>query len=334
MTTPAEIAELLGFGSAFRVLRDSVTDTGNPPPEMLLKIPEDFRRDVLGVGGTTAEELRAGLTRLRALVDEAPLEESLRLQMAFNFDLAYGQRAWTARVDKFARENHVAVTQTRKKVDSDLLNLLIRTRSAAEKRPEVPTPAELVGQGSTVEPFFDQDYVRNTKEFLDQWCTAATVDMFGFGHNRMLISYSYELQEVLRRGGRIRVLLQDPDGEAIIQANFRSSTPKAAEKDARDQQRVGLATLASLRRQVKGGSLEVRSYDIMPPFTAYFFDADSESDAAAFLWFWSWRQASSWRPGFVVRRAHDQLWFDRFYNQFTALWSDDEVTTPIPLDSP
>jgi hypothetical protein len=334
VTNPAELAEMLGFGAVFRVLRSSVTDMGNPPPEMLLKLPEDFRRDALGIAGTTDEELCHGVARLRELIDEAPQEESARLRMAFNFDHAYGARAWTTRVERFARENHVAATQTRKKVDSDLLNLLIRTRSAAEKHPEVSTPSDLLGRGSTVERFFDQDYVRNTTEFVDQWSRATTVDMCGFGHNRMLISYSNELQDVLRRSGRIRVLLQDPDGEAIIQANFRSSTPKAAEKDARDQQRIGLATLASLRRQVNAGSLEVRAYDIAPPFTAYFFDAESESEGAAFVWFWSWRQASSWRPGFLVWKAHDQLWFDRFYQQFTAMWTDDEVSAPLPLDSP
>lgn len=332
VANPADLAEMLGFGAAYRVLRQSVTDVGNPSPEMLRSLPEDFRRGALGIQGTTPAELTRGLERLRELIDQAPEEESARLRMAFNFDLDHGHRAWTARVDKFARDNHVAATQTRKKVDSDLLLLLIRTRSGAEERPEVPPPPELLGRGSTVERFFDQDYVRNTDEFVAQWTRATTVDMCGFGHNRMLISYSNELQSVLRRDGCIRVLLQDPDGGAILQANFRSSTPKAAEKDVRDQQRIGLATLASLRRQVREGSLAVRSYDIMPPFTAYFFDAESDSYGSAFIWFWSWRQASSWRPGFVVWKAHDPLWFDRLYQQFTALWNDDEVSVPIPLE--
>lgn len=295
-------------------------------------VPADFRREVLGVDGTTPADIERALKRLKQLVDEAPTEESARLRMAFNFGLDHGERSWTARADKFARDNHVAGTQTRKRVDSDLLLLLIRTRAGAEKRPEIAVANDVVGKGATVEEFFNQDYVRNSREFLDQWRTSTTVDMFGFGHNRMLVSYSSELQELLKRGGRVRVMLQDPTGGAILHANYRSSTPKAAEQDARDQQKVGLATLASLKRQSRGGELHVRSYDISPPFTAYFFDAESDMNGAAFVWFWSWRQASSWRPGFVVWKAHDELWFNRFYNQFTSLWEDEEVTSEINLD--
>jgi hypothetical protein len=128
----------------------------------------------------------------------------------------------------------------------------------------------------------------------------------------------------------LRVLLQDPEGRAVIDANFRSSTPKASAESVRRQHRAGLATLSSLRRMAQGrGAIAVRAYDIVPPFTAYFFD--SESAGTAFIWFWSWRQASAWRPGFVIRRATDPLWFDRFYEQFTAMWIDKEMSTELEI---
>jgi hypothetical protein len=62
----------------------------------------------------------------------------------------------------------------------------------------------------------------------------------------------------------------------------------------------------------------------MPPFTAYFFDADDET-AHAYIWFWSWRQPSSWRPGFFAARATDALWYARFCSQFEAMWTDEET---------
>jgi len=331
VTTPAELASELGFGEEYGVLRRFVLDLGNPTTSALRRLPEGFLRTVLGVEDTESnEDLDAGLMELRRLVRDSPQEEAERLVMAFNFEHSSGKVTWTQRARKFAEAKKTNESQIRKKVDNDLLLLLIRTKTAAEKRPEVPAPAHLVAQGSRVAEFFDEGYVRNSREFESAWATATTVDVTGFGHNRMLVSYSSEIKALLTRGARMRVLLQDPDGEAILHANFRSSTPKASPEDARDQQRIGLATLAALRKGTGSTSLEVRSFDIAPPFTAYFFDGETDL-GVAFVWFWSWRQSSSERPGFVVRKSQDALWFHRFYSQFTDLWTDDEVTTPVVL---
>ncbi|WP_159623718.1 hypothetical protein [Ruania rhizosphaerae] len=142
MTNPSDLAELLGFGAVYRVLRQAVRDVGDPSPDVIRALPATFQRETLGIEGTTPEELSRGLTRLRELVDRAPAEEAARLRMAFNFSLDHGNLAWTRRAEGFARDNHVDAAQTRKKVDSDLLLLLLRTRPGAESSPTPPPTGE------------------------------------------------------------------------------------------------------------------------------------------------------------------------------------------------
>lgn len=332
-----QLAEVHGFGAEFGALQRLRISRGNPAPDDILQLPRDFRRNVLGLTGEDDVQLQSGRLRLIELVQAAPQRERELLRMAFNFDEEFGTGIWTSRVADFALQHGSDERKVRENVDTAILQLLIRTRAGAEQFPEpidrseVPPPSKSP-PGLTAAAFFDQDYVRSSPVFVEAWSGAETVDMCGFGHNRMLVSYSSEIIQLLRAGGRLRVLLQDPEGQAVIDANYRSSTPKAPDEGIRHQHRAGMATLASLLASAMGsGQLLVRSYDIMPPFTAYFFDAEADDRAKAFVWFWSWRQASSQRPGFVVHRERDPLWFDRFYSQFTAMWADVDLTTALEI---
>ncbi|MFF3686800.1 hypothetical protein [Streptomyces sp. NPDC002187] len=330
------LAEVQGFGAAFGALQRLRVGRGNPHPEDILHLPRDFRRSVLSMTGEDDPQLTLGLAQLIALVEAAPQRERDLLRMAFNFDLEFGDRLWTARVTDYAVAHGVDERKVREKVDTAILQLLIRTRTAAEQYPESVAerelPAEVESRSGAATEFFNQDYVRNSRLFVEAWSSARTVDLCGFGHNRMLVSYSAEIIQLLGAGGRLRVLLQDPEGRAVVDANYRSSTPKASEESVRHQHRAGLATLASLRYSAHGdGEVLVRAYDIMPPFTAYFFDAETDANAKAFIWFWSWRQASSQRPGFALQRIRDPLWFERFYGQFTFMWNDPELSKPLEI---
>jgi len=122
----------------------------------------------------------------------------------------------------------------------------------------------------------------------------------------------------------VRVLAQDPEGRSVLEANRRSSTPKAHDEAVRHQHRSGISTLEAIRIAAGSDQLQLRLYDIMPPFTGYFFDPNAES-AHAYIWFWSWRQPSAWRPGFLVRGAADPLWYKRFHDQFEEMWADGET---------
>lgn len=338
-----ELAAAQGLRDEFESFQRLRHGEGISDPWQLESIPANLKSGVLGIAEDTEEELKAGLKKLLVLVDEAPPSQRALLRLCFNVDAEYGRFQWMQRSDDYA--SNCAWTSSgrtvRHEADVALLHLLMRTREAAESQPAPPdgedatVPQLLPGTASpSAHSFFGEDYVRNSQAFAEAWGDAETVDMCGFGHNRMLVSYSAELSQMLGRGGRVRVLLQDPESDSVLAANQRSSTPKASDDAVRHQHRAGLATLGAISRASGGteGGVQVRAYNLLPPFTAYFFNT-SKDDAVGFIWFWSWRQASSWRPGFTLRKATDPLWFGRFFAQFQMLWEDTTVTKEIPIVS-
>lgn len=330
-----DLAAALGLDAEFASLQRLRRGTGDPQPEDIVSLPRVVRAGVLGIKAQSDADGDRGLRRLIDMVDNAPSRDRDLLRMAFNFDKEYGSDTWVRRVGRYVADHGGDERTVREKVDVAILQLLQRTQEAAEKAPE-PGPQRGAASDAQADKhvlaseFFNQNYVRNSEEFVSAWASSKTVEMCGFGHNRMLVAYSSEIVHLLKSGGSLKVLLQNPEGRAVIDANFRSSTPKASDESVRHQHRAGIATLTSLQRlSHHRGSITVRVYDIVPPFTAYFFDA--ESDGIAFIWFWSWRQASAWRPGFAIRGSTDPLWFERFYNQFTAMWTDEEMSTELEI---
>jgi hypothetical protein len=334
--TVAALARAQGLRDDFDSLQRLRHGRGITSPGDLFYLSDFVKRRVLCIEEDTDRQLNQGLDNLKKLIERAPPRERELLNLSFNIDGAFGDFNWLERVEDFALAHEWigSSRNVRHRADLALLQLLMRARPAAESEP-VPSsdfdtmidPAQFDGHTPpTAGGVFIENYVHNSPRFAASWENAHTVDMCGFGHNRMAVTYSNELGRILRSDGRVRVLVQDPEGQAVLDANRRSSTPKASAEDVRHQHRSAIATLTSIRAAAAAPaeSLQLRAYDIMPPFTAYFFDADAET-AHAYIWFWSWRQPSSWRPGFFVARATEALWYARFRSQFEAMWTDEET---------
>lgn len=336
----AELARAQGLHEDFESLQRVRRGRGINGPDDLSYLSGYIKRAVLGMADDSEEALKRGLLKLMELVDRSPPHERELLKLCFNIDRIFGDFNWLERADSFALDHAWSGSSrsVRHQADVALLQLLMRSRPAAEidpvPEPDARVPERLDRAGLTASEFFGEDYVRNSSRFIESWAAAESIDMCGFGHNRMAVAYSAEIGRVLRTGGRVRVLMQDPEGQAVLDANRRSSTPKASADAVRHQHRSGIATFNAI--VVASGSLrdalQMRMYDIMPPFTAYFFDSDTAS-AHAYVWFWSWRQPSAWRPGFLVSKASDSLWHERFRSQFEAMWTD-EGTRPVGEEDP
>lgn len=332
----AVLAKAQGLRDDFDSLQHLRRGRGVTSPDDLCYLSDHVKRHVLHIENDTEHELKRGLDNLKQLIDRAPPHERELLRLSFNIDLAFGDFNWLERVDNFTLDHEWSgsARNVRHQSDLALLQLLMRARPAAEVEP-APTPdldmtAAPHARPTAAVTFFTENYVRNSPGFAASWEAAHAVDICGFGHNRMAVTYSDEIGRILKSGGRIRVLMQDPEGQAVLDANRRSSTPKASAESVRHQHRSGIATFNAIRSAAAASadSLQLRAYDIMPPFVAYFFDPDDET-AHAYIWFWSWRQPSAWRPGFLVARAADELWYQRFRSQFDAMWNDEE-TREIP----
>lgn len=287
----------------------------------LLRLPEGFRASRLGAGDVSAQGLTIAWTSLHSLVDKAPPGERTLLQAAFGLAPSPNGDALNDRLVALRLGDGATTDELMLRLQLAFIQMLLRLGPAAEAVPAPPTGLEGRRNEGSAAKFFAEDYVTNSEAFRKIWSTAQAVDMWGFGHNRMSISYSREMQSLLMRGGTMRILLQDPEGSGVIEANQRSSTPKASDEAVRYQHRAGVVTLQAIAEgaQSPADAMQVRFFPGMPPFTAYFFDA-GQANATAFIWLWSWRQPSSWRPGFLVHQSNDPLWFDRFHGQFVELW--------------
>lgn len=330
------LAKAQGLGDDFDYLQRLRRGKGITSPDDMGEPTHFVMLHLLNIKRLSTEQLAFGIENLKELIDFSPPHDRKLLRLCFNFNHEYGYFNWLDRAENFTLDNSwIGSSRTvRHRADLALLQLLMRCRPAAEPEP-VPRNTEDSATDVNVENpslrnsaqlFFDEDYVRNSKEFISSWQYACQVDMCGFGHNRMAVAYSGEINALLRNGGKVRVLMQNPDGNAVLDANRRSSTPKASDESVRHQHRSGAATLQAILAAsgAPSSALKIRMYDIIPPFTGYFFDSGAEN-AHAYIWFWSWRQPSSWRPGFSVSRAGDPIWYERFQNQFDAMWNDEET---------
>lgn len=323
-----ELATAHGFHDDFVGLMSICRGPGMRGPSDLSTLPLSMKAMLLtqGSGGAHSEPIDG----LKQLIDRAPEAEQILVRMLLNVDQSYSDRDPDSRIAQFAKEHDEDPGEIGWKSELALLKLLMRTQPAAEKEPEPRSSIRDAAIGP-VGRFFDENYVSNSDRFTAAWESARTVDMIGFGHNRMTVTYSASIRDLLAREGIVRVLLQDPEESAVLQANQRSSTPKASEESVRYQHRAGVVTLLSIAAQVgQPGGLQIRTVNLMPPFTGYFFDAESDN-GIAFIWFWSWRQASAWRPGFSITKETDPMWFGRFHSQFESMWTD-HMDCELPVD--
>jgi hypothetical protein len=329
--TVVELAQAQGINGEFAELIRLRQGLGVRSPWDLLFLTAQVRKSLFGDAAEDLASLNRCLRSLERMVDDAPAGESDLLRYTFNCGGDHLNEGWDGRLlaSVASTDPSVPVAVQQERADLALLKMIMRTRPAAEAVPEPPGSSTVL-QIHAAEPvtalaFFREDYVRNSSVFQDAWRGAERVEMLGFAHNRMVVSYSAEIATVLRNGGRVRVLLQDPDGAAVLEANTRSSTPKAADEAVRHQHRAGIVTLLAISDSVgaRPEALQIRAFDLMPPFTAYFFDSHKDT-GVAFVWFWSWRQSSSWRPGFRLAKSGDEVWFARFLSQFEGLWSFSE----------
>jgi hypothetical protein len=328
----AVLAKAQGLQDDFDSLQRLRRGKGIGGPDDLCDLSGHVKRRVLNIAEDSHSQLKRGMENLEKLINDSPPRERELLRLCFNINRTFGDFNWLERVENFAINCEWAGSSrnVRHQADLALLQFLMRSRPAAELEPTPVSEIETsnIPRVTTVRAlnFFTEDYVRNSERFTASWGTAHAVDMCGFGHNRMAVAYSAEIGQILRSGGKVRVLMQDPEGKAVLEANRRSSTPKASAESVRHQHRSAIATFIAIRAAAgsPADSLTMRAYDIVPPFTGYFFNPD-DSTAHAYIWFWSWRQPSAWRPGFYLARATDEIWYERFRSQFDDMWTGDET---------
>lgn len=138
----------------------------------------------------------------------------------------------------------------------------------------------------------------------------------GVSLSRTLESSYRAFEHTLSAGGRIRILLTDPDAdEAAVTAQNRTTRPRPDE--IRDEIRQSLRLLDRLQRET-GGRLEVRTTRTALKFGMNYLNP-RKTNALLCLQLYSFDLAGESRPIFALTLA-DGPWFETFSEQAERLW--------------
>lgn len=158
---------------------------------------------------------------------------------------------------------------------------------------------------------FPDEYYRQRSQLRKSYFFA------GRTMSRTLTTSRSSLEDLLRRGGTVRILLPDPNNLELLEHI-------AARHQHRDgPQALSQALLASLStltliRDLVGGDLQVRivSYPMSAGFNC--LDQD-ESTGTIMVQHYEFRAPHEPGPIIFVRRS-DQPWYDRFVSETNRMW--------------
>jgi len=162
----------------------------------------------------------------------------------------------------------------------------------------------------------ENDVERSTKLWL-----------VGITLSRTLKTYYSTLEQKLRKGGIIKVLLVHPDGMGCKMAVMRIY-PRGDLEFTQSQIRGVLNYLCDLKR-IAPDNLEIRTIDYPLAFGAFAIDPETTS-GVLYIEHYPFKTVGGAMPKFVLQ-ARDGRWYDFFKAEIQTLW---ENATPWPCPSP
>jgi hypothetical protein len=192
---------------------------------------------------------------------------------------------------------------------------ILATRAAVEDRKD----------STKKSPAFFSDF---SSDLIARRATSHDVYIIGVSKSRTIETSYIDFQRTLRHGGRIRILLADPDAdESALAAQEQASRPTL--EDVRNEIRQSLGKLRSLAASAAStgsGKIEVRTTRSALKFGLNYLDI-GQASATLYVQLYSFRLPGESRPMFELTSA-DGEWFECYRHQAEALWAEG---TDLPL---
>jgi hypothetical protein len=141
----------------------------------------------------------------------------------------------------------------------------------------------------------------------------------GVTRNTLISRYYSKLEDLLREGCRIRLVLVDPSSDGIVAAADRYYAERSPDR-TRARVRHTLRLLTELRRSTNGEiSVRLTSHPLSMGLIAVDANAGGRTDASSlFVEYYEYQAPGA--PKFVLRPI-DGKWFDEFHQEAEALWA-------------
>ena len=176
--------------------------------------------------------------------------------------------------------------------------------------------------------FFTQSYTSLSPEFYNDIKNSNYVAIIGLGQGRMLKTLGSYYRQFLKRGGKIDIILTDPEGESTKMCARRSSTNR---NDIEGDISVHKEAINRLLDMKKDGKLKIYVSDFMYPYTMYAFNCEDKvtKDTKMYIWQTVLFEASDKRPGFVCEGDEDKERMESYFRQFRELRDNCDLTYEV-----
>jgi hypothetical protein len=169
---------------------------------------------------------------------------------------------------------------------------------------------------------------------------AIQIDLCGVTLTSTINKQSAMLRKHLENGGRLRVLLIDPESQAIEMTAQRSVSVKDTDYYSRrlESTLVDIAYLIKYTRPAKparaksarSGSISVRLMSYAPSFGMYSFDP-RRKNGIIFVEVYPHKYGFQLSPTFELTPENDKDWYRYFADQFEEMWKEAADWDPKPF---
>ena len=128
-------------------------------------------------------------------------------------------------------------------------------------------------------------------------------------------------REVLDKGGKVRILVQDPSNEACMNI-LRQQLDQSNNLD-HDLK----GALLTLEKMVKWGGVDYRLLSYSPGFSLTVIDPDGRDGRLVVEFFGFHNEFIRDRMHIVIERRQSQYWFEYWAKQFDVMWNAAQETT-------
>lgn len=201
-----------------------------------------------------------------------------------------------------------------------LLGLLFVAQLGTRHKLEELHDLVVIASGQA-QPFLEEfppDFGARLAAARELWLT-------GTHHSAALTAYYQILEDKVRSGGTLRVLLVDPNGPASKMAAMRFAGTVDADHE-RVRIRASLETLGTLRA-VAPGRVLIRVIDFPVDYTAYVLDPDS-SNGMIYVERSTFKTSGGARKPKSVYRRRDARWFEHLRAEVGHLWDSGKDWPP------
>lgn len=180
-------------------------------------------------------------------------------------------------------------------------------------------------------------FFRTRPDFLAFIQKASQIDLCGVTLTNTINMQSSVLRERLESGAKIRVLLIDPESQAIEMSAQRSEDPKDTAYYHRRLE-SSLSDLAYLHKHVEGlkqnrkraakpGTLSVRLLSYAPSFGMTSLDPQKKQ-GILYVELFPHKLGHKMAPKFELTSGNDKKWYAYFLEQFEQMWESARPWSP------